>query len=153
MEYLPRDVLKIMLARLDDKEANLFYRNRSLVPVLDSIFKDNSFWKIRVENLLEIEETDLVFNNWKRIYYALLKTKDLKVYAEKGDSEVVELLLADPRVDPSVNNNFAIRMASEYGRNKVVALLLVNSRVDPSANDNYAIRRASEYGHNKVVEL
>ena len=53
MEHLPRDVLKIMLARLDDKEVNLFYCNRSLVSVLDSIFEDNSFWKIRVENLLE----------------------------------------------------------------------------------------------------
>ena len=123
MEYLPRDVLKIMFARLDDKEVNSLYLNKSLIPVLDSIFEDNSFWKIRVKNLLKIEETDLAFNNWKRIYYALLKTKDLKVYAEKGDSEVVELLLADPRVDPSADNNYAIRWASRKGHDKVVKLL------------------------------
>ena len=153
MEYLPRDVLKIMLARLDDKEVNSLYRNKSLIPVLDSIFEDNSFWKIRVENLLKIEETDLAFNNWKRIYYALLKTKDLKVYAEKGDSEVVELLLVDPRVDPSVDNNYAIWMASQKGHDKVVELLLANSRVDPSDGDNFAIRLASQYGRYKVVEL
>src|SRR3972149_10431798 len=115
MEHLPRDVLKIMLARLGDKEVNLFYRNKSLIPVLNSIYEDNSFWKIRVENLLKIEETDLAFNNWKRIYYALLKTEDLNVYTKKGDSEIVELLLADSRVDPSANDNYAIRRASEYG--------------------------------------
>src|SRR3972149_2665922 len=146
MEHLPRDVLKIMLARLGDKEVNLFYRNKSLVPILNSIFEDNSFWKIRVENLLEIEETDLAFNNWKRIYYALSKTKDLKVYAEKGDSEVVELLLVDPRVDPSANDNNAIRFASENGCDKVVKLLLTDPRVDPSADNNYAIRFASRNG-------
>src|SRR3972149_6208605 len=146
MEYLPRDVLKIMLARLGDKEVNSLYRNRSLVPVLDSIFKDNSFWKIRVEILLGIEESDLAFNNWKRIYYALLKTKDLKVYVEKGDSEVVKLLLADPRVDPSANDNNATHEASKNGHEKVVKLLLAHPRVDPSADDNYAIRLASVNG-------
>src|SRR3990170_5452155 len=106
MEYLPRDVLKIIFARLDDEEVNLFYRNRTLGLALNSIFEDKSFLKIRAENLLEIKESDLTFNNWKRIYYALLKTKDLKVYAENEDSEVVELLLANPRVDPSADNNF-----------------------------------------------
>ena len=153
MEYLPRDVLKIIFARLDDEEVNLFYRNRSLVPILNSIFEDNSFWKIRVENLLEIEETDLAFNNWKRIYYDLLKSSVFKTYAEKGDIEIVELLLADPRVDPSANDNYAIELASQKGHDKVVELLLVDPRVDPSAYDNYAIRMASQNGHDKVVEL
>src|SRR3989304_9038276 len=115
MEYLPRDVLKIMLASLGDEEVNLFYRNRSLVPILNSIFEDNSFWKIRVENLLEIEETDLAFNNWKRIYYNLLKSSVFKMYAEKGDIEIVELLLADPRVNPSAYDNHAILLSSENG--------------------------------------
>src|SRR3990170_8079556 len=113
MEHLPRDVLKIMLARLGDKEVNLFYCNRSLVSVLDSIFEDNSFWKIRAENLLEIEESDLAFSNWKRIYYALLKTEDLGAYVEKGDNEIVELLLADSRVDPSAEDNISIGLASK----------------------------------------
>src|SRR3989304_2972515 len=144
MEYLPRDVLKIMFARLGDKEVNLFYRNKSLVPILNSIYEDNSFWKLRVENLLEIEETDLAFNNWKRIYYDLLKSSVFKTYAEKGDSEIVELLLADPRVDPSAVNNWTIRFASENGHDKVVELLLADPRVDPSADNNFAIRIASE---------
>src|SRR3972149_10202393 len=140
MEHLPRDVLKIMLARLGDKEVNLFYRNKSLIPVLNSIYEDNSFWKIRVENLLEIEETDLAFNNWKRIYYALSKSEDLNVYTKKGDSEIVELLLVDPLVDPSAKNNHAIRFASGNGHDKVVELLLADSRVDPSAVNNFAIQ-------------
>src|SRR3989304_6063778 len=135
MEHLPRDVLKIMLARLGDKEVNLFYRNKSLIPILNSIYQDNSFWKIRVENLLEIEETDLAFSNWKRIYYDLLKSSVFKTYAEKGDIEIVELLLADHRVDPSANDNHAIRLASSKGHDKVVKLLLADSRVDPSSDN------------------
>src|SRR3972149_2560408 len=153
MEYLPRDVLKIIFAKLDDEEVNLFYRNRTLGLALDSIFENNSFLKIRAENLLKIEETDLAFNNWKRVYYALLKTKDLNVYAENGDSEIVELLLVDSSVYPSADNNYAIRCASENGYYKVFELLLADPRVDPSANNNYAIRLTSRKGHDKVVKL
>ena len=50
--------------------------------------------------------------------------------------EVVKLLLTDKRVNPSANNNFAIRWASRNGHTKVVKLLLADERVDPSANDN-----------------
>jgi len=57
---------------------------------------------------------------------------------------VVKMLLADPRVDPSAGDNFAISMASARGRTDVVKVLLADPRVDPSAHNNYAIRLASE---------
>ena len=41
-----------------------------------------------------------------------------------------------PGVDPSVDDNFAIRSASKNGRLEVVSLLLKDKRVDPSARDN-----------------
>ena len=53
-----------------------------------------------------------------------------------GNTKVVALLLTDPRVDPSIQDNYAIRAASCYGNHEVVALLLADSRVDPSAIDN-----------------
>jgi hypothetical protein len=37
--------------------------------------------------------------------------------------EVVRLLLADPRTDPSAWNNYAIRLASENKHKEVVELL------------------------------
>ena len=62
-------------------------------------------------------------------------------------------MLADSRVDPSAENNYAIRMATSNGHNKVVELLLAHPRVDPSADNNYVIQRASRKGHDKVVKL
>lgn len=56
-------------------------------------------------------------------------------------------------VDPTANNNEAIRMASFKGHTEVVELLLKHPNVDPTANDNEAIRYASCHGHTKIVEL
>ena len=44
--------------------------------------------------------------------------------------EAVRLLLNDPRVDPSADDNYAIRCASENGHVEVVKLLLNDPRVD-----------------------
>jgi len=62
-------------------------------------------------------------------------------------------LLSDSRVDPSDNNNEAIKYASENGHSEVVELLLSNSRVDPSDVNNEAIRLTSGNGYLKVVKL
>ena len=69
-----------------------------------------------------------------------------------GNATMVDLLLQDSRVDPSVNSNLAIQKASEYGHLSVVERLLQDSRVDPSASNNWAIRAASSNGHLSVVE-
>jgi len=55
-------------------------------------------------------------------------------------------------VDPSAQNNSAIRTASRGGHLSVVERLLQDGRVDPSAQNNSAIELASEYGHMSVVE-
>ena len=59
----------------------------------------------------------------------------------------------DEGVDPSAQDNRAIRWASYNGHIEVVKLLLTDKRVDPSADDNIAIRWASENGHTEVVKL
>ena len=86
-------------------------------------------------------------------YLDIEKKNSLLGYtSEKGYKKVVAQLLADNRVDPSVDENLAIRDASYYGHLKVVDLLLRDPRVNPSADDNCAIRWASENGHLKVVK-
>ena len=65
----------------------------------------------------------------------------------------IQVCFQDSRVDPSVSNNEAIRIASSYGHAAVVELLLKDPRVDPSVSDNEAIREASRNGHAAVVEL
>ena len=57
------------------------------------------------------------------------------------------------QVNPSADNNDAIREASREGHKEIVEILLRDPRVDPSANNNWAIRLASENGHKEVVEL
>jgi Ankyrin repeats (3 copies) len=78
-----------------------------------------------------------LFNNWA---------------SNNGHLEIVKELLKDKRVDPSDDNNYAIRWASENGHLEVVKELLKDKRVDPSANNNEAIRWASQYGHLEVVK-
>jgi hypothetical protein len=66
---------------------------------------------------------------------------------------VVFLLLKDPRVDPSANDNEVIRRASYYGCINLIEFLLKDPRVDPSAQNSEAIRLASEQGHLEVVDV
>src|SRR5215217_300964 len=54
----------------------------------------------------------------------------LKNASTTGHSEVVKMLLADERVDPSANNNSAIQGASMKGHLEIVELLLADERVD-----------------------
>jgi ankyrin repeat protein len=56
-------------------------------------------------------------------------------------------------VDPSDNNNYAIRCSSYNGHLEVVKLLLTDPGVNPSARNNEAIRWASHNGHLEVVKL
>lgn len=62
-------------------------------------------------------------------------------------------MLKDPRVDPSTDNNVAIRWASAFGHQKVVKLLLKDPRVDPSAKNQDTIRYASRFDQLEVVRL
>jgi hypothetical protein len=56
------------------------------------------------------------------------------------------------RIDPSADNNYAVRFAARESHVAVVDRLLQDERVDPSADDNFTIRFAAEYGRRAVVE-
>ena len=103
-------------------------------------------------------------NHWKRYlciykyYHTGVDPSDNDNYAireasRNGHTEVVKLLLADPKVDPSASNNDAIRWASQNGHTEVVKLLLTDHRVDPATWNNEPIRYASQNGHAEVVKL
>lgn len=72
---------------------------------------------------------------------------------ENNDAEAIGRLLADPRVNPTADDNHAIRRASESGYTDVVKRLLADRRVNPTDRNNYAIRMAAENGHVDVVKL
>jgi len=59
----------------------------------------------------------------------LLVRRQTNSHGLEGHTEVVEMLLKDPRVDPSADNNFALTWARRGGRAAVVKLLESDPRV------------------------
>jgi ankyrin repeat protein len=71
----------------------------------------------------------------------------------RGHTQVVKLLLQDPRTDPTVNNGRAIVQACCNGHTGVVQLLLSDPRVDPSTRVNDAIHGACMTGSVAIVKM
>lgn len=70
----------------------------------------------------------------------------------RNDIEKVKQFLQEG-IDPSDDDNRAIKEAAEVGHTDIVKLLLTDSRVDPSSDNNIAITRARQGGHTEIVEL
>lgn len=72
-----------------------------------------------------------------------------------GHTEMMKLLLADPRVDPSDYGNDALISAAEEGWTEIVQLLLADDRVkkDAGIQDNKALYGAVRSGFTDIVEL
>jgi ankyrin repeat protein len=114
------------------------------------------------KNLKFIFRVDII-TNW-RLINTILNHSDLAtvktlpmsklVFYEaikRNNSAIVKYLL--PKVDPSMNNNHAIWLASNYGYTEIVRLLLADPRVDSSAGNNAALGNAAFYGHTETVRL
>ena len=56
-----------------------------------------------------------------------------------------------PNVNPALDDNEAIRLASLYGHTDIVRMLLERPEVNPTAHNNQAIRLASLNGRTDVV--
>ena len=69
--------------------------------------------------------------------------------------EIVKLLLEDGRLDPSIHDNQAIRLAVRDGNFEMVELLLKDpwKRVDLSKDRNQCLEWACERGNPDIVEL
>lgn len=70
-----------------------------------------------------------------------------------GHADIVRMLLADHRVDPSADNNFAIRWACATGQFDIVKHLLEFPQVDPLACGQEALNTACAFGHDRIVQL
>ena len=66
-----------------------------------------------------------------------------------GHLDILNILLKNPLVDPSSDNNFAICYSYLYY--DIVCRLLKDPRVDPSASDNLPLYQTSLYGDFDVV--
>ncbi|KAI8898483.1 hypothetical protein BC833DRAFT_620300 [Globomyces pollinis-pini] len=70
-----------------------------------------------------------------------------------GHSKELKLSLTDHCINPSENDNWAIRITSAKGYKDNLSILLRDQRIDPSAKDNMCIRLAAENGHADCVRL
>ncbi len=64
----------------------------------------------------------------------------------------VERLLKDPRVDPSANDQAAIKWSAYCGYTDIMEILLQDPRVDPSVNNQSALLCAVPNGMLTTVE-
>ena len=81
------------------------------------------------------------------------EAKPLTVACTYGNTEIVQLLLKDGRIDPSEFDNQALINASVGGFAEIVEILLKYSQVNPSAQKNKALNEACRQRSIKVVNL
>ncbi len=155
------DTLKVLLPYMDSTSGNT-----SLILASENGHKDI------VELLLKDSRVDPRTNDNKALKIAVrydnasvvnLLLKDhrvnpitvnpIAIASANGSTNVIKILLADTRLDPSDDDNEAIELASQYGHTEVMELLLNDNRVDPSANHNFAIQIASRYGYVDIVKV
>lgn len=82
----------------------------------------------------------------------LIKNRSYKE-TETSRTEILKILLCDPRVDPSVKDNLPLKAACAYGYTDLVQLLILDPRVDPCADKTQAIAEACTSGHTEIVKL
>lgn len=70
----------------------------------------------------------------------------------KGSIKVINNLLEDPRIDPSIKNNQPLIEAIKNNHVSIVDRLLADPRVDPTDRNNNALILACQYGFTGIVD-
>ena len=96
-----------------------------------------------METITKMIQTDPTFDSQYMLRYACVE----------GEFDILDLLLQDPRVNPSINDNTPIKYASERGFTNIVERLLRDPRVDPSAEKQYALKEACKNNHIETVNV
>eukprot|EP00164_Ancoracysta_twista_P010057 GFYU01015048.1.p1 GENE.GFYU01015048.1~~GFYU01015048.1.p1 ORF type:complete len:449 (+),score=62.99 GFYU01015048.1:232-1578(+) len=76
----------------------------------------------------------------------------LRMAIVNRNNNLLATVLGDPRVDPTVHDNYAIRRASQGGYADALTQLLADGRCDPRTSTNFCLRNGAERGHTEVVE-
>lgn len=82
-------------------------------------------------------------------------TSAFDVAIRRGHAEVVRILLADGRFDPTIEEGeeSVLTTAVEDCNIDIVRILLEDKRIDPSANKNEALLAAAKYGYAAIFQL
>jgi ankyrin repeat protein len=68
-------------------------------------------------------------------------------------NRIVDILIRDNRIDPSVDDNAVFKWAARHGETAIIEFLLKDDRVDPNAENAYALRWSSFYKRTNVVKM
>eukprot|EP01118_Nematostelium_gracile_P005359 TRINITY_DN168_c0_g1_i2.p1 TRINITY_DN168_c0_g1~~TRINITY_DN168_c0_g1_i2.p1 ORF type:complete len:258 (+),score=55.84 TRINITY_DN168_c0_g1_i2:1-774(+) len=82
-----------------------------------------------------------------------VKGEILRLVCKNGKMSLLEKLISDGRIDPSINDHEAFIAACWNSRLDVIQRLLKDDRIDPSVQYNQCIRFASSSGNIDVVKL
>jgi len=140
MSSLYRDIIQYISSFVDLQ--TLGRMSQTSKEMKDLIYDDKE--DLRVEKYIK-NETRKKRENLLQLF--------LRCCKKGGPIIVISYLIKNNCVDPSTNDNYAIRGASERGHLEVVKVLLSDSRVDPNADDKYALRWANYYRHREIVNL
>ena len=121
-------------------------------------WKSNVYW---TEN--ELQQAlirAIIKNDLSDVEYRLRHPKlgpeicdDAVKFAARVGNEMFELIVNDARVDPSADDNVALRFAVRRGNSNLVRRLLSDPRVDPGKDPHRVIRCAAMKGHTEVVRI
>jgi len=94
----------------------------------------------------EIIKTEQINRVW-------LFDKALDLAYEEGRTEIVKFLLKNESLDPSSNDNYAIKTAVKNGHTELVKELLKDDRIDPTVDSNDSIKIAFRRNFFEVVKV
>lgn len=117
-------------------------------------WSDQQVWYERTQDLFGSDLADRPDADWKTIYEELEPVVGYKnpfTPEVLADPTAVEILL-ELGYDPSLGDDWALRVAIANDNVESVRLLLADNRVDPSSMDNNAIKTAAERGNVDIVD-
>ncbi len=152
----------VQIKKLSNETCQLFYKK-----VYDIFVETKTYSEILQLFLKDYElDTSDDFKPFMRVELIKLLVSDddfdpdivelnslFKWACEWGCTNVIVALLQNVKCDPSIEDNYPIRIVCEKGYYDIAELLLFDNRVDPSTDDDYCIRWASQNGHFAIVKL
>lgn len=90
----------------------------------------------------------------KILKYILNNNKLIRMAVGDRKYKSIKILIKDPRVDPSVDNNICLLMAVELHNDiNIVKMLLTRPEVDINADNGYPLKYAIKEGNTGMIKL
>ena len=139
----------------------------SLLPYVDPTIGDQYIIKDACENgqiavvkiLLTDDRVDpsythVLDENEEEIYHSSYPSHSAFTLSVLMDhSEIVSILLKDPRVNPKSDDSWCVLIAATNNCIKTMKVLIKDGRIDPSVRGNLALSRAIKKGYTEIAKL